>query len=458
MHQFNSSILREYDVRGIVGDTLTSLDAEFLGKAFATMVIRGGGKRICLGFDGRLTSPELEGKLLKGLLSTGLDVVRIGLGPSPMLYYSVFELDTDGGVMITGSHNPPDYNGFKMMIGKGGCFGEQIQELGRISASGDFEVGHGKVDSFDIVEKYVDRLLYDVDLTALAKSNISAAWDMGHGATGDIVRSIVEKLPGKHSLLFEEIDGLFPAHHPDPTVAENLVDLQNAVVKNDHDLGVAFDGDGDRIGVVDQKGEIIWADQLMAILAEEILNELPGSTIIGDVKCSQVFYDHVEKCGGKAVMWKTGHSLIKSKLSELNAPLAGEMSGHIFYKHKFYGFDDAVYVALRLLNIVATTDGGMEELRLKLPQMVNTPEMRIECNEGRPFEIVDEVIGRLKDAGVVYNDLDGARVTTQDGWWLLRASNTQNVVVARCEGHDKDALGRIYANLKDQLILSGITL
>lgn len=456
-HQFNRSILREYDIRGIVGDSLTEQDATALGRAFGTVIIRNGGKKISLGYDGRLSSPAMEQAILAGLLVTGLDVIRIGLGPSPMLYYSVYELDTDGGIMITGSHNPPNYNGFKMMIGKGGCYGDQIQEIGRISAEGDLEEGAGSSAEVNIFDRYIDRMLQDVDMGALSEADMTVGWDAGNGAACDIISALTKRLPGRHVLLNEKIDGTFPAHHPDPTVAENLVELQDRIMSEKMDMGVAFDGDGDRIGAVDQQGEIIWGDQLLAILAEDVLEDLPGATIIADVKCSQVLFDHIKKLGGDPVMWKTGHSLIKSKMVELNAPLAGEMSGHIFFKHKYYGFDDAVYVALRLLNKVARTKGGLSALRKNLPAVVNTPEIRIECDEGRPFKIVDEVLARLRRSDANLNDLDGARVLSEDGWWLIRASNTQNVIVARCEGKDIASLRRVYLSLSEQLVLSGVT-
>ena len=455
-HQFNSTILREYDIRGIVGDTLTEDDAKALGRAFGSVIIRNGGSKICLGYDGRLSSPMMEEAILEGLLSSGVDVVRIGLGPSPMLYYSVYELDTDGGIMITGSHNPSNYNGFKMMIGKGGCYGKQIQEIGRMSAEGDLEEGSGQASEVNIFDRYVDRILSDVNMDALEKANLTVGWDAGNGAAGDVISALTRKLPGTHILLNEKIDGTFPSHHPDPTVAENLVELQDAIAAQGMDMGVAFDGDGDRIGAVDCGGEIIWGDQLLSILSEDVLAELPGSKIIADIKCSQVLFDHIKLLGGEPVMWKTGHSLIKSKMVELNAPLAGEMSGHIFFKHKYYGFDDAVYVALRLLNIVAKSEGGLEGLRKKLPSVVNTPEIRIECEEGRPFVVVDEVLERLRKTDANVNDLDGARVLSDDGWWLIRASNTQNVIVARCEGADRAALERVYEGLCEQLKLSDV--
>ncbi|MCP5382626.1 MAG: phosphomannomutase/phosphoglucomutase [Kordiimonadaceae bacterium] len=455
-HQFNNTILREYDIRGVVGDTLKESDAEALGRAFGTLIIRNGGQKICLGYDGRLSSPNMEKAILKGLLSTGLDVIKIGLGPSPMLYFSVYELDADGGIMITGSHNPPEYNGFKMMIGKGGCYGETIKKLGRLSAEGDLEEGQGTASEVDIFDRYINRMLKDVDMEAMKQANLTIGWDAGNGAAGNVITALTKKLPGKHILLNEKVDGTFPAHHPDPTVAENLVQLQEAIAAEKMDVGLAFDGDGDRIGALDQDGEIVWGDQMLAILAEDVLLDLPGSKIIADVKCSQVLFDQIKSLGGDPVMWKTGHSLIKSKMVELNAPLAGEMSGHIFFKHKYYGFDDAVYVGLRLLNKIVNTKGGLGALRRKLPAVVNTPELRIECEEGRPFAVVAEILERLKKTDANVNDLDGARVLTDDGWWLIRASNTQNVIVARCEGKDSEALARVFAALSEQLVLSGV--
>lgn len=455
-HQFNPSILREYDIRGIVGETLTEADAVALGRAFGTVIIRNGGNKLCLGYDGRLSSPMMEAAILEGLISTGLDIIRIGRGPSPMLYYSVYELDTDGGIMITGSHNPPNYNGFKMMVGKGGCYGKQIQEIGRISATGDLEQGAGVATKVDVFDRYISRMLQDVDFEALKAADMTVGWDAGNGAAGDVISTLTKKLPGKHILLNEKIDGTFPSHHPDPTVAENLVELQGAIAEQNMDMGLAFDGDGDRIVAVDCGGEIVWGDQLLAILSQDVLKDQPGAKIIADIKCSQVLFDHIHKLGGEPVMWKTGHSLIKSKMVELDAPLAGEMSGHIFFKHKYYGFDDAVYVALRLLNTVAMTKGGLESLRKSLPALVNTPEIRIECDEGRPFVVVDEVLERLRKTDANVNDLDGARVLSDDGWWLIRASNTQNVIVARCEGIDKEGLKRVYDDLSAQLRLSNV--
>ncbi len=455
-HTFNPTVLREYDIRGIVGKTLGTGDARALGQAFGSMVRRQGGKTICVGYDGRLSSPDLEQALVEGVCAAGVDVIRVGRGPTPMLYFSVYELDTDGGIMITGSHNPPHYNGFKMMIGKASCFGEKIAELGRMSAAGDLEQGTGTVRDENILERYVKRLLQDVDLPALEKAGLKVAWDTGHGAAGEVVSALIKELPGHHVLLNGEIDGTFPAHHPDPTVEENLVQIQDCVAQEECDLGLAFDGDGDRIGAIDGAGRVVWGDQLLAILSREVLEDLPGATIIADVKASQALFDHIAELGGRPLMWKTGHSLIKSKMVETAAPLAGEMSGHIFFKHKFYGFDDAIYVALRLLNEVARTPGGLKALKDSLPKVVNTPELRFPCEEERKFHIVPEVHRRLKAAGADVDATDGVRVKTADGWWLLRPSNTQDVLVARCEAADEEGLARLKAILTEQLKASGI--
>lgn len=459
-YQFNPTILREYDIRGIVGHTLNTDVARALGHAFGSMIIRGsdptGKKKICLGYDGRLSSPELAEALTEGLVASGAHVVNVGRGPTPMLYYSVHELNADGGIMITGSHNPPDYNGFKMMIGKKSFFGEQIQELGRISAAGDLVQGRGSAEDIFIFDRYIDRLVQDVDMAALKKADLKVGWDSGNGSAGEAVAAVIKRLPGEHILLNGEIDGNFPNHHPDPTVEENLEQLKAEIAEKKLDLGVAFDGDGDRIGALDHQGRVIWGDQLLAILAPEVLADHPGATIIADVKASQALFDHIAKLGGKPLMWKTGHSLVKSKMAETGSPLAGEMSGHIFFKHKFYGFDDAIYVALRLLNVVARSAGGLAGLKDQLAEVVNTPELRFPCSEERKFDIVPEVHARLMAEGADVNDTDGVRVNTEDGWWLLRPSNTQDVLVARCEGHDEAALERLKHALVHQLKLSNI--
>jgi phosphomannomutase len=453
-HKFDSTILREYDIRGIVGKTLHPADANAIGRAFGTMVKRNGGKRVALGFDGRLSSPELAKACVEGLTSIGIDVLEIGLAATPMLYFAVWHLDTDGGIQITGSHNPPDFNGFKMMMGKKSFFGADIQKLGEIAAKGDFETGKGSVEKRPVLDDYAARLLKDVK----PGRKLKVAWDTGNGAVGVSIRAVVDKLPGTHFILNEKVDGTFPSHHPDPTVPENLKQIQAKVKKEGCDLGIAFDGDGDRIGAIDGKGRILWGDQLMILWARDVLKDRPGATIIGDVKASQALFDEIQRSGGTPLMWKTGHSLIKTKMAELKAPLAGEMSGHVFFADTFYGFDDALYCGLRLLNIVAAGKESLAEMRDKLPQLVNTPELRFDCPEERKFKIVDEVKARLKQAGAKVNDVDGVRVNTPDGWWLLRASNTQAVLVARCESANEAGLERLKADLKAALSASGVSL
>jgi len=452
-HKLDPTILREYDIRGIVGVTLNTGDVRAIAHAFATMVSREGGKTIAIGYDGRLSSPELEAAAVDGLKAAGLNVYRTGMGPSPMLYYATHELPADAGLMITGSHNPPEYNGIKMSIGGRAFYGDDIQRLGRIAAAGDFELGEGRAEDRPVFDDYVARLLMDYR----GGKELTVAWDAGNGAAGDALQKLVRGLPGRHVLLNEQVDGTFPAHHPDPTVEANLAQLKQAVSKENCDLGIAFDGDGDRIGIVDGRGRVLWGDQIMVILAREVLADLPGATIIADVKASQVFFDEIERMGGKALMWKTGHSLIKSKMVETGSPLAGEMSAHIFFKHRYYGYDDALYAAVRLLSIVAGSDETLADMLDAMPQMMNTPELRFDCAEDRKFKVVEEVAHRLKSMdGITVHDMDGVRVQSADGWWLLRASNTQAVLVARCESTNAEGLDRLKHELSQQLTKSGL--
>jgi len=451
-HRFDPSILREYDIRGIVGKTLSAADARAIGSGFGTLIRRAGGKTACVGYDGRLSSPELERALVEGLNAAGVDAWRVGRGPTPMLYFATRSMGADGGIMVTGSHNPPDHNGFKMMLGKGSFYGEQIQKLGRMLATGDIETGSGTATDRPVFDTYIERLAKDY----AGDKQLTVAWDAGNGAAGEAVTALTRKLPGTHQLMFVEIDGRFPNHHPDPTEEKNLVDLQRRVRETGCDLGLAFDGDGDRLGAVDGKGRVLWADQIMMLFAEDVLAGNPGATIISDVKASQVLFDHIAAKGGQPLMYRTGHSLIKTKMAETGSPLAGEMSGHIFFADRYYGFDDALYAAVRLLSILAQRQQSLAEFRDLLPPVVNTPELRFACAEDRKFKLVDEVRERLSAAKADVNGIDGVRVRTEDGWWLLRASNTQAVLVARCEAKNEAGLAQLKAQLAEQLTKSGL--
>jgi len=454
-HRFDPTILREYDIRGVVGKTLSSADAQAIGRAYAVALGEAGGGRVAVGYDGRLTSPELEAALVDGLVTEGAEVVRIGRGPTPMLYYAAATLGVDGGVMVTGSHNPPDHNGFKFVFQGKPFYGAAIRRLGEIALALDApQQRRGRFTDLAIRNDYVARLARDYD----GARPLTVAWDAGNGATGEVMQELTARLPGRHILLNETIDGTFPAHHPDPTMPENLVQLQQAVARERCDIGVAFDGDGDRIGVVDGRGRILWGDQLMVVLARDVLARHPGAPIIADVKASQVLFDEIARMGGHPVMAATGHSLIKAKLAETRAPLAGEMSGHIFFADGYYGFDDAVYVAVRLLGILSRSRESLAELGDRLPTVVNTPELRFPCDETRKFEVVHEVRKRLRKAGAEMTDIDGVRVRTADGWWLLRASNTQAVLVARAESATEDGLARLKRELAAELAASGVAL
>ncbi len=453
-HEFDATSLREYDIRGIVGQTLTEADAFAIGRCFGTIVARNGGKTVAVGYDGRLSSPAMEAALVRGLRASGMEAVRIGRGPTPMLYYTASTIGADGGIMVTGSHNPPNYNGFKMMLGRKPFFGTQIRDIGRMAAEGDVvPEAAGSERSIDISDEYIARVAADWDG---GDRQLKVVWDNGNGAAGDVLAKLVKLLPGHHTVLFGDIDGNFPAHHPDPTVPANLVQLIAEVHAQGADIGIAFDGDADRIGLVDNTGTILFGDQLMILLGRDVLRTHPGATIIADVKASQVLFDEINRAGGHALMWKTGHSLIKAKMAETGSPLAGEMSGHIFFADKWYGFDDALYAAVRTLGIVARMDTPLSVVREALPQVINTPELRFNCDDRRKFTVIEEVAARLKVDGANVSETDGVRVLTADGWWLLRASNTQAVLVARCEASSEAGLDRLKAALVKQLEASGL--
>ena len=461
-HSFHPEILREYDVRGIVGETLFPADARALGAAFGALVGREGGSTVCVGWDGRRSSPALRDALIDGLTASGRRVLTVGRGPTPMLNFAVHDRSADAGVMVTGSHNPGDHNGFKMMFGPG-CgggrpvFGDEIRELGRAAAAGaDPAPEPGKTAAIDVAEAYTDRLVAELEGADL--SRLTAVWDCGNGAAGEIAARLTGRLSGIHRLLYAEIDGDFPNHHPDPTVAANLADLQAAVAQEGADVGIAFDGDGDRIGIVDDRGAILWADQAMLYFAADLLGARPGARIIADVKASRVLFDEVARLGGTPEMYRTGHSLIKNRMRETAAPMAGEMSGHLFFADRYYGFDDALYAAVRLLRLVAGDAAPLSAFRAALPPVFNTPEIRVGVEEARKFAIVGAVRARLEAAGADFVAIDGVRAQTEDGWWLLRASNTQAALSLRCEASSAEGLARLAGTLRGLLAAEGVDL
>ncbi len=461
-HQFHSTVLREYDIRGIIGETLGVEDARAIGRGFGTLIRRDGGSLVAVGWDGRVSSPMLADALVEGLTSTGVNVRRVGMGPTPMLYYAEASAEeVHGGIQITGSHNPANYNGFKMVFRGRPFFGADIQLLGQMAAAGDWDTAGmgatGSVEDVDILDAYIDRLLSGLDgIDPEVLSRLKVGWDAGNGAAGPALEKLAARLPGEHHLLFTEVDGEFPNHHPDPTVEANLEDLRSLVSAKSLDFGVAFDGDGDRIGAIDGQGRVIWGDQLLMIYAEDLLSRRPGATIIADVKASRALFDHVAACGGQPLMWKTGHSLIKSKMKEVSSPLAGEMSGHVFFADEYYGFDDALYAGIRLIAASARLGKSVTELRSAMPQMLNTPELRFQVDESRKFAAIEEVKARLEGSTDQVDGTDGVRVTGKDGWWLLRASNTQDVLVARAESDSEEGLERLMAQIDEQLHLSGL--
>lgn len=455
MHTFDSSILREYDIRGTVGDTLTDIDCYFVGRAFGTILKRRGGQTVVVGFDGRSSSPLFARQVIKGLNECGINATSVGLGPTPMTYFAMKTHKFDAAMMITGSHSPLAYNGIKIAYLNEPFYGAMVQEIGSIAAAGVFASGAGTHSAIDVQDAYVNRMVQDYQ----GSKDLTVAWDNGNGAAGEILRRMVKKLPGKHILLFDDIDGTFPNHHPDPTVAKNLVDLQKAVRDNNCDVGIGFDGDADRIGAVDADGNIIWADILMAVYAAEVLQTHPGATIIADVKSSRVLFDEVTRLGGVPLMWNTGHSLIKAKAIETKSPLAGELAGHICFADKYYGFDDAPYCAVRLLNILSKAGKPLSALVSHLPKIHNTPEVRFHVPAERKFQIAPEIKDRLRNSNqkdISINDIDGVRVTTADGWWLMRPSNTEDVLTIRAEGFTLEGLDRLKAQLVQQLGLSGV--
>jgi phosphomannomutase len=453
-HRFQPTLLREYDLRGRVGETLNEEDALAVGRALGAVARSEGRNGLAVGYDGRLSSPALERALVEGLVRSGIAVTRLGCGPTPLLYFAVQQIGLDGGVMVTGSHNPPDENGFKIVLGSEPFQGARIAELGRIAEMAQFVEGIGRVESVDLRQRYASALAGQLK----DAPGLLVAWDCGNGATGEIVAAVVKELPGRHLLLNAEIDGRFPAHHPDPTVPRNLQQLQAAVREEGMDLGIAFDGDGDRIGVVDGEGVILWADQLMILLAQSVLRDHPGAPIVADVKASQTLFDAIAAAGGKPILSPSGYTLIRARMLVEQAPLAGEMSGHIFFNDDWTGYDDALYVAMRTLRVLARSGESLADFRQRLPQVFSTPELRIPCPDERKAAVVSSIADKVRSEGSELDATDGVRVREGGGWWLLRASNTQPVLAGRCEADSPEALERLTTRLAALLEEHGLAL
>ncbi len=436
-------IFREYDVRGVVATDLTPSVVTALGRALGTAFRRRGARRVAIGRDVRPSGDELFAFLRDGILSTGCDVVDFGRVPTPVFYHGCATREVDGGAVITGSHNPPEFNGFKLVLAGQSFFGEQIQELRRLMVDEDYEVGEGRASAEEVVEGYLSDLCSRVAISR----PVRFAYDSGNGAASLVASRLFSALGLEPVALFDEPDGEFPNHHPDPTLPENLEDLRARVLGDDLEVGIAYDGDADRIGVVDDTGKILWGDRLLILYARDLLSRQPGSTIIHDVKCSQTLTDAIESAGGKAVVWKTGHSLIKQKMKETGAPLAGEMSGHMFFGENYYGFDDALFATLRLLEIVARSEGRLSEALADVPEMEVTPELRIDCPDEVKFDVVNHVRDFLRAEHSIV-DIDGVRATFPKGWGLVRASNTQPALVMRVEAEDPRALAEYRSYLE----------
>ena len=448
MSTIDPTIFRSYDIRGVVDKDLTEDAVEQIGHAYGTMARRRGFRTLTVGRDCREHSGRLFAALARSLTGSGVDVLDLGTVATPMQYFSIPHFGADGGVMITGSHNPPEYNGMKLTLGGDSLHGEDIQELRRIAQEGSFERGTGVLKVVDVIKPYEEAL---VGQAQMGTRKLKVVVDAGNGASGPFAPPIFRRLGVDVVPLFCDMDARFPNHHPDPTVEENLVDLRKAVLAEKADLGIAFDGDGDRIGVLDENGVVMWGDKLMIILSRALLLEEPGATIVAEVKCSQTLYDDIAAKGGKGVMWKAGHSLIKSKMKEVNAALAGEMSGHIFFKHRYYGFDDATYAGVRLLEILSKTDQPLSKLLSDVPETFSTPELRVDCPEKIKFAVVKGAVEHFKKLGERVIDVDGARVEMGDGWGLVRASNTGPILVLRFEAKTEKRLAEIRSYVEGEL-------
>ncbi|MCG8616111.1 MAG: phosphomannomutase/phosphoglucomutase [Desulfobacterales bacterium] len=439
-------IFREYDIRGVAGEEITEADAVSIGQAYGTLLNQHGRKKISVGRDCRQTSEAYSAAFIKGILSTGCDVVEIGVCPTPVLYFSIHHLELEGGAMVTASHNPPEYNGFKLMSGMDSIHSQGLQDIRKIIDDKSFATGEGKLTQADVLTPYRAMVLDNITLTQKIRMGV----DAGNGTGGITALPILRDLGCEVHDIYCDLDGTFPNHEADPTQKKNLTDLIALVQKENLDLGVGYDGDADRIGVVDRHGNVIYGDQLLVIFAREILKRKPGATFISEVKCSMVMYDDIRKQGGNAIMWRTGHSLIKKKMKEENAALAGEMSGHMFFKDRYYGFDDALYATCRLLEIMADTGLGVDELIEDLPQTFTTPEIRVECPDDVKFDVVDKIVALYKSRQEVI-DIDGMRALYDDGWGLVRASNTQPALVLRFEALTESRLEEIRNEIEADL-------
>ncbi len=442
----NSEIFREYDIRGRVDTDLKEDTVHAIGRAYGTYLRQKGLSTVASGRDGRVHSKALQEALASGIRAAGCNVIDIGLCPTPLLYFSIQHIGTDGGIQVTGSHNPPEYNGFKMCIQNSTMFGGQIQEIRKIIEDGNYASGQGSAEQFDIIEPYLLFLKKNINISRPLKVVV----DAGNGVSGLVAPKAFSDQGCEVVPLYCTVDGTFPNHHPDPTIPDNLRDLKETVLKTGADFGVAYDGDGDRLGVVDEKGGILWGDQLLMIFARDILKEHPGATIIGEVKCSQIMYQDIERHGGRPIMWKTGHSLIKQKMREENALLAGEMSGHMFFAHRYFGFDDGLYASLRLAEILAAGNRPLSSFLEDVPRTFSTPEIRMDCPDRLKFRIVERAKAWFAQHYETI-DVDGVRVVFPNGWGLIRASNTQPVLVLRFEADSPENLKTIRSLMEDRL-------
>jgi phosphomannomutase / phosphoglucomutase len=445
--EINRKIFREYDIRAVYEENLRGELPYYLGRALGTTVRRAGKRSLCIGGDNRTTTPEIKNKFIKGILGTGCDVTDTGIVPTPVLYFALYRYGFDAGAVVTASHNPPEFNGFKMVIGNKSLYGKEIQDIADLIEREDFETGSGQYSEKEAVGDYSDFMLENFHF----KTKMKVAIDTGNGTLGPTIVPLFKRLGIDFVPLYTDSDPSFPNHLPDPLVPENLKDLTKTVIDNKLDIGLAYDGDGDRLGVVDEKGNILWGDQLLIIYAREVLKKSPGAKVIFDVKCTRALEEEVERSGGIPIMWKTGHSLIESKLHEEKAPLAGEFSGHLYFADNYYGFDDAVYASLRLLQILDTTGKKTSSLLDGIKKYYSTPEIRIDVPDEKKFAVVKNLKGSLTNRGNKTSDIDGVKVFLPDGWALVRASNTQPALVVRIEAESPESLKKIKKDFLDTI-------